>query len=113
MSSCKPVTQSHARMPTIFVDLIQLVTVIFYAKCVVEKQDVGHWHETVLDVACHLVEVAYTRVSQPVFRGTQVFRGKPPGVPREATRTTHKFNQLAKIYRPISSELIFRRSVAP
>jgi len=46
-----------------------------------------------------------------VFRGTQVFRGKPPGVPREATRTTHTFTEFTKIY--ISSARKLRWSVAP
>ena len=46
-----------------------------------------------------------------MFRGTQVFRRKPAGVPREATRTTYKFTQFTKIY--IRSGLKLRRSVAP
>ena len=46
-----------------------------------------------------------------MFSGTQVFRGKPPGVPREATRTTHKFTEFTKIY--TSSGLKLRRSVVP
>ena len=40
-----------------------------------------------------------------------MFREKTADVPREATRTTHKFSQFTKMY--ISSALILRRSIAP
>ena len=46
-----------------------------------------------------------------MFRETQVFRGKPAGIAREATKTTYKFSQITKMY--ISSALKLRRSVAP
>ena len=34
----------------------------------------------------HVVMVVSIMVSQPVFRGTQVYREQPPSVPREAIR---------------------------
>ena len=58
---------------------------------------IGAANETDDDDLMNKFQVSIDRISQPVFSG--VFRGKPAGVPRKATRTTLKFSQFTNIYR--------------